>query len=218
MAELKSPMNVLAPAPIRTPLVDSNGALSQPWVLYFQKLNTRVGGSYSQTVNQITETITNITNSTIAADVSTDGIPGIEGLDTIEDITRLAGLCLPSVREVDDVIPEIHQSFDYDNGIWTPAFTGITTTGTVVTTAKWTKIGNQFFWDITIDASAGTATCAAGSLSNLPYSCVGFSPFIIWPATSTTLQPGYTNGSSAFFTDFTITSGIVMISGRFNWQ
>ncbi len=45
---------LLPPAPIQTPVLGPGGLVSPAWVLYFQKLNQRVGGGSSQTVTQNT--------------------------------------------------------------------------------------------------------------------------------------------------------------------
>lgn len=47
MADTKPLATVVAPAPTRTALVDSNGIMTSPWVMWFQKVQTRIGGSYS---------------------------------------------------------------------------------------------------------------------------------------------------------------------------
>lgn len=47
MADIKPESTVLAPAPTRTPMVDSKGIITAPWVMFLQKIHMRVGGSYS---------------------------------------------------------------------------------------------------------------------------------------------------------------------------
>src|SRR5258708_4211876 len=115
-------MNILAPAPVRTPLVGQDGLMTAPWVMYFQKLNTRIGGTYSQTVDQNTAAILAMQAFESMTDTSSEGS---RGLDAIDD---LALMIEPTTyrEEADLFLPEVVQNFEFETGIWTPTFTGST--------------------------------------------------------------------------------------------
>jgi hypothetical protein len=62
---------------------------------------------------------------------------------------------------------------DYEEGTWTPSFTGLTTSGTVVYSGTYTKIGRLVFVTCQVNAALGNAQSAQNStrVSNLPFSC-----------------------------------------------
>ena len=57
---------------------------------------------------------------------------------------------------------------NYTTGTWVPTTTGLTTVpsgGTITATGKFTHIGNQVFFLVTLTPSAGTITSASGTIS-----------------------------------------------------
>jgi hypothetical protein len=120
-------INTIAPPPIQTPIVGANGLCSPQWVMWFQKVFLRAGGTTSDTVTQIVNNITNNNTSTTISDNSSQGGTGIDP-DAIDDLALLSEL-LPVWRgeESANDIPEFPQfNTDY------PQFTGVVTVDDVV--------------------------------------------------------------------------------------
>jgi len=64
---------------------------------------------------------------------------------------------------------------DYEEGTWTPALVGFTTTGTVTTTGYYVKIGSVVFIIVRIAATTIASTSGTSRITGSPFSSIGFS-------------------------------------------
>lgn len=219
MSTTPTAINTISPPPIQTPIIGANGLCSPQWVMWFQKVFLRAGGTSSETVTQIVNNVTNNNTSTTISDNSSQGGSSIDP-DAIDDLALLSEL-LPVWRgsEPDNYIPETPRNLDFQTGIWDPSFSGASGSGTIATSGAWTVIANQVFWDVILDASSGSYTSSSGAITNLPYAALIPSiSFLADFTNNAAIGSGPIVGNSAFLPDFTLTSQKAVISGRYLWQ
>lgn len=201
--------NVLAPAPIRTPFLNKDGTISTPWVMWFNKLVQRVGGTFSEPINQTSSdaTLANLSTDSTQSTYS-DEIASILGQVFTADIAQLS--------DPDNVVSEVNTAIDYETGIWTPTFFGPTSAGSPVYTGYWTRIGNQLFWEIMINATgAGVSfTSNSGQITNLPLAAWNWNTLEVVNTMGANLGIGAVSGTTGLLPAFTVSNAIGIITGR----
>lgn len=140
---------IIPPVPSRTPVIDKNGIMTQPWVLFLQNIVQRVGGIIAPTNTALGDATTVLANKT-------DILQGISGDLTIDNSSQISDLFLM----IDPVPPSVN------SGSVVTSVAG--RTGDVVLTAS--DIGG-------LAASATTDTTNAtnitsGALNNIPIGTV----------------------------------------------
>ncbi|NUQ28346.1 MAG: hypothetical protein HOQ35_07520 [Acidobacteriaceae bacterium] len=194
----------LSGAPISTPLFSADGLVSQQWALWFQKLVYRIGGGSSTPLGQISSDVTALQTQVTAAEANITALQ-----------TSVADL---NTRELADRadIDTLQTTVGADRGTWTPTLSGAFETGTVNYAGWWKSIGEELFWEVEIDASAGASTFTGAQITNMPQSTTRPGAFA---AVNTSVYADYGNGmvagNTAYLPNFTLTSAKAILSGRY---
>jgi hypothetical protein len=205
--------NILSPPPYTTPMTTTGGIISPVWMMWFQKVNQRLGGAYSQTIPQNTDSI----SMAAFSDSSVESSESEASLDALNVLMATQPIAWREDELTD--IPSISQRIEYEEGTWNPILVGAMITGTVTTLGSYTKIGNQVFWDATVNADAGSVVTSFSSFSDLPYpATVAGIVSAVNLDTNADLGSGRIVGDAAFIPNFTLTGEIAIISGRHQWQ
>lgn len=217
-----SDYNVLPPAPIRTPFLDSNGFISSPWVMYFQKLNLRAGGNISPTVDQNAAAIAALSALDSVTDKSAEGNSSADPLSFLDTLAFLDPI--PSKEVPDDQIAEFIQNIDFETGPWVPTISNTIITGTVtIPGGVYTRIGNQIFFDFNVSIAVSSSfQVQSSSVMTMPYAAnyIRSNCFVINGKTLATLGNGIISGSSVFLSPFTVTTDVstpqdILFTGRY---
>ena len=194
----------LSGAPISTPLFSADGLVSQQWALWFQKLVYRIGGGSSTPLGQISADVVALQTHVATAETN------ITALQTsIVDL---------NTRELADRadINTLQTTVGADSGTWMPTLSGATETGAVNYSGWWKSIGEELFWEVEIDATAGTVTFTAAQITNMPHLAVRPGTFA---TVNTSVYADYGNGmvagNTAYLPNFTLTSAKAILSGRY---
>jgi hypothetical protein len=80
----------------------------------------------------------------------------------------------------------------------------------------WKSIGEELFWEVEIDATAGTVTFTAAQITNMPQAATRPGTFA---AVNTSAYADYgsgmVTGNVAFLPNFTLTATKAILSGRY---
>lgn len=194
----------LTPAPVGQQVLGGNGLLTTPWSQFFQRLYARVGGGSTNPLNNTNDSV-----GTLQDDV--DSLQS-----QISDISNEL-FTVSQQQELDHAsIVALQSALAPGNGSWTPSFTGAAETGVVVYAGTWKSIGEELFWEVVIEASAGSVAFSSAEITNMPIAASRPGTFA---AVSTSAYADHGNGvvvaTSAFVPNFTLTSGTAVLSGRY---
>lgn len=194
----------LSGAPISTPLFSADGLVSQQWALWFQKLVYRIGGGSSTPLGQISADVTALQTQVTAAESN------ITVLQT--SVTDL------NTRELADRadINTLQTTVGAASGTWTPALSGARETGMVNYSGWWKSIGEELFWEVEADATAGAVTFTAAQITNMPHTAVRTGAFaVVNISTYADYGNGMVSGNTAYLPNFTLTAAKAILSGRY---
>jgi hypothetical protein len=80
----------------------------------------------------------------------------------------------------------------------------------------WKSIGEEVFWEVEVDASAGAVTFTGGQITNMPQAASRPGAFA---AVNTSAYAdhgnGMVSGSAAYLPNFTLTAAKAILSGRY---
>jgi len=194
----------LSGAPISTPLFSADGLVSQQWALWFQKLVYRIGGGSSTPLGQISSDVATLQTQVATAETN------ITALQTsVVDL---------NTRELADRtdINALQTTVGSDSGTWIPTLSGASETGTVNYSGWWKSIGEELFWEIEVDATAGAVTVTSAQITNMPQTAARPGSFA---AVNTSAYADYGNGmvsaNIAYLPNFTLTAAKAILSGRY---
>lgn len=80
---------IVPPVPSRSPVINPDGTMTQPWVLFFQKLAQRVGGSISPTIPQIDQEVSDLVTQFYVSEGDSTGETSRDFEGPIADIQNL---------------------------------------------------------------------------------------------------------------------------------
>lgn len=194
----------LSGAPISTPLFSADGLVSQQWALWFQKLVYRIGGGSSTPLGQISSDVATLQTQVATVETNITALQtSIAGLNTRELVDRTD-------------INTLQTTVGADGGTWIPALSGASETGTVNYSGWWKSIGEELFWEVQVDATAGAVTFTAAQITNMPQTASRPGTFA---SVNTSVYADYGNGmvagNTASLPNFTLTSAKAILSGRY---
>jgi cytoskeletal protein CcmA (bactofilin family) len=157
---------------IQGQLTASNG-LSVTYISASSTLQVGGNSTISGNLNiqgQLTASTGINTNNIIASSLTSSA-----GIYSLQNISVASGKGIdfslnPSTAGVTSEVLD-----DYEEGTWTPALVGFTTTGTVTTTGYYVKIGSVVFIIVRIAATTIASTSGTSRITGSPFSSIGFS-------------------------------------------